>query len=222
MERPRCFDAPFFWKDAYVLVGPWARRYWTVVYLLLAGIVFFAGLRLWGSEAPVTMGIIAECIGPILFAIRFDSLISAEFRLNTWNDLMLLPIDRRVLLWAKLKAVCWEQRMAGLPMGIAIAFGMFQAPTSIFMVGVVALLVGILLCQLTAINTLTHKSWENGVCTLFASLALITLCALLWIYFSPWPAFLMTATILAVVAIPMQSAMETTLIEWTESPNNAS
>lgn len=219
IERPRCSAAPFFWKDAYVLVGPWAQRCWTIVYFLLANVIFFGGLMQWNSDFPLVIGIIAECISPILFAIRFDSLMSVEFRQKTWHDLMLLPIDRRVLLWAKARAILWEQRMAALPVGIAITFGLLHSPTAIFMTGIIASLAGVLMCQLAAINYVTPKTWWSGPTHMMGALFLIGLCAVVWIAFAVWPGFIMTAILLAVTATSIQSFIESSLNEWTETPD---
>jgi hypothetical protein len=216
--RPRCGAAPLFWKDAYVLVGLRSQRGWTIVYFLLANAVFFSGLLQWNTNLPFAIGIIAECAWPILFAVRFDSLISAEFRQKTWHDLMLLPIDRTTILWAKLRAICWEHRLAALPVCIAIAFAFPHHPTAIFMTGTIAALAGVLMCQVAAVYYLTPKSWWTGPSQMLGALALIVFCLVIWINFPPWPSFIMTAALLGVATMPIQYFIESSLNAWTESP----
>lgn len=216
--RPRCGAAPLYWKDAYVLIGLRSRRSWNVVYFLLANVVVFSGLLQWNTTLPLAVGIIAECACPILFAVRFDSLLSAEFRQKTWHDLMLLPIDRSSVLWAKAQAICWEHQLAALPIGIAIAFAALRDPTVIFMTGVIAALAGVLLCQVSAIYYVTAKHWWSGPSQMLGFLTLVVFCAVIWVNFPIWPGFIMVVAILGVTTIPIQQFINQSLDRWMESP----
>jgi hypothetical protein len=216
--RPRCGAAPLYWKDAYVLIGLRSQRSWSVVYFLLANVVVFSGLLQWNTTFPLAIGIIAECACPILFAVRFDSLLSSEFRQKTWHDLMLLPIDRSTVLWAKARAICWEHQLAALPVGIAVAFAALRDPTVIFMTGVIAALAGVLLCQVSAIYYVTAKHWWSGPIQMLGFLALVVFCAVIWVNFSIWPGFIMVVAILSVTTIPIQQFVNLSLDKWMESP----
>jgi hypothetical protein len=216
--RPRCGAAPLYWKDAYVLIGLRSQRSWSVVYFLLANVVVFSALLQGDTSFPLAIGILAECACPILFAVRFDSLLSAEFRQKTWHDLMLLPIDRSTVLWAKARAICWEHRLAVLPIGIAIAFAVPRDPTVIFMTGVIAALAGVLLCQVSAIYYVTAKHWWSGPSQMLGFLALVVVCAVIWINFPIWPGFIMVAVLLSVTTIPIQQFINLSLDWWMESP----
>ncbi|MDB5342526.1 MAG: hypothetical protein JWP89_903 [Schlesneria sp.] len=216
--RPRCSAAPFFWKDAYVLIGTLSQGIWTLVHFLLAIPIFCSALLYRNDGIPLVIGIVTACASAILFAVRFDSLISTEFRQKTWHDLMLLPIDRPVLLWAKARAICWEHRMAALPIGIAISSGFLHSPTAIFMTCVIAALTAILMCQVAAIYYVTPKYWWSGPSQMLGFLALVVFCLVIWMNFPIWPGFIMVASLMAVTTIPIQHFIESSLDAWVESP----
>lgn len=216
--RPRCGDDSFFWKDAYVLSGLAIQRSWSVVYLVLAIVVLSSGLMRWEGNVTLAVGIIAECVWPVVFAMRFDSLLSAEFRQQTWGSLMLLPIDRSVLLNAKLRAVLWEHRLIWLPVCLAMAFAFPFHPQAVLVTGVLTSLAAVLLIQVSALYYVTPHSWWTGVARLLEVIVVITFCVALWLAFPVWASFSMTVMVLLVTILTAQSYIQTRLDDWHESP----
>lgn len=215
--RPRFLIDPLLWKDAHVLSGGFpSRRRWTVVYGLLAVGVLVAGFHSLNRDLPLALGIIAECAFPVIFAVRLDALIAVEFRQQTWQGLMLLPIERRKYLTAKLRAVAWEQRAALLPVGLAVAIAVPRAPAAVLMTGVIAILFGTLLCQVSAIYYLTSRYWWTGLVQVGSVITFIFVCVLFWNHFPAWISFLMTVTLTIVMLLSVQGFLETTLRNWTE------
>jgi hypothetical protein len=218
IKRPRCGNWPFFWKDAYVLAGSLGnRRMWTGVYVFAAIGTLLASFRLDPDSGwRLALGIQAECYVPIVIAMRFDVLLAAEFKQQTWSGLVLLPIDRRVLLGSKLLAVFSEQRWVLLPVGMAASLGAQQQPTAILMVTVIGVLVGVLLCQMSALNHLRPKTWWIGPTQAFVAVGLIALCLGVWLANEPWVSFMLTVGVLLVAILPVQWLLDHLLREWTE------
>ena len=150
--------------------------------------------------------------------MRFDSLLSAEFRQQTWGSLMLLPIDRSVLLKAKLRVVLWEHRLIWLPVCIAVGFAFPFHPQAVFMTGVLTSLVAVSLLQVSALYYVTPHSWWTGVARLMEVLAVITFCVFLWLAFPVWASFSMTVMVLLLTILPAQRYIQTCLEDWHESP----
>jgi hypothetical protein len=216
--RPRCSESPHFWKETQILAGGYrSQRFWGLMYLLLALFVLLAGLSgPHEAELSLTLAIIAEIVWPIIFSVRLDALISAEFREQTWQSLMLLPIDRRTLLWAKVKAVAWQQRTVLLPVGLAVAFGLPRAPLAVAATGVIAALAGMIMCQVSAVHYLTPRYWWAGPAQIAAIAVLIVTGVNLWIRVNPWISIFVTVALMVVVVVAIQSYLETKLEAWTE------
>ncbi len=218
--RPRCSDAPHFWKDTQILAGGYrSQRFLGLIYGLIAFAVLFVGVaapREHEAEYSLRLAIFAECAWPVIFAFYLDGLISIEFREQTWQSLILLPIDRRTLLWAKVRAVAWQQRAILLPVGVAVAFGLPRAPGPVLMTGVIATLAGMLMCQVSAVHYLTPRYWWAGPVQAGVILGLIVTCLLLWLTFNLWVSFFMTVTLMVVTVVAVQSYLETKLESWTE------
>jgi hypothetical protein len=172
----------------------------------------------WESNVTLVIGIVAECVWPVILAVRLDSLLSAEFRQQTWDSLMLLPIERNALIKAKVKAVLWEHRAIWLPVALAIGFAFPYHPVSVFMTGTMALLVAVLLLQVSTMYYVTPHSWWTGPVQLMGALAIIVFCVILWVAFPVWASFSMTATFLLITMLPVQRYIEMSLDEWHESP----
>lgn len=217
-DRPRCTDQPFFWKDSYILGGgARAKQTWSHVYSLMAAAILLANMLRWDWELPLTLGIIAECVWPMLLAVRLDAMLAAEFREQTWTSLMLLPIDRRLIVWAKLRATVWEHQLALAPILLAVVFAFPHAPGAVLMVGVIAALVGVLMCQVSLINYLIPKYWWNGPAQILVFLSLFFFCAALWIALPAALSFLLTVFFLLVVIVPVHKMIEDHLLNWMES-----
>ena len=217
-SRPRCTNAPLFWKDSQILVGgSRSRRIWLVLYLLGTLAVVLLGMSGRDSELPLAAGLIAICAVPIIFSVRLDSLIAAEFREQTWQSLMLLPIDRRTLIWAKFKAVAWEQQGALALLLIAVVFAARRSPTAVFMVAVIANLSGLMMCQVSAAYYLTPKHFWTGPVRGGLFLCLITLCIVIWFSCGLWESFAMTVMLQLVTIVPIQHYIGEKLQEWTEA-----
>lgn len=218
LSRPRCSNAPFFWKDSQILLGgSRSRRVWLVIYLLSA----VGGLMLMSSgqdrELPLVVCIITECVLPVIFAVRLDGLIAAEFREQTWQSLMLLPIDRRTLIWSKARAVAWEQQGALLPLLIAVPIAASRYPAAVFMVAVIAGLSGFMMCQVSAAYYLTPKYFWTGPVRGGLFLCLIVLCVAIWFNCGRWESFFMTVVLQIVTIVPVQQFICTHIDDWTET-----
>ena len=70
--RPRCTDAPHFWKDTQILAGGYrSQRFLGLAYGMIAVAVLFIGVAAPDHEAEfsLSLAIIAECLWPIIFAV---------------------------------------------------------------------------------------------------------------------------------------------------------
>ena len=211
--RPRCTDDPLFWKDAHVLSkGRRSQRRWDLAYGLIAGAVLAVGLLQWNAELILGLGIIAECLWPVSFAVRADALLAAEFRHKTWESLMLLPIDRRHLLMAKWRAVAWEHRASAIPVLIAVAFALPRAPAPVAMIGVIALLAGLIFSQFSVLVALMPRILFSGVLVF-----LIVGCVILWVTLDPWRSFCMTVALMVFISVASQMLIHHSLKNWDES-----
>jgi hypothetical protein len=152
--RPRCSDRPFFWKDTFILgEGRWSQSFWTAVSLFSLVFVFSAV----AYDFPLATAIVAVCAAPCLLAVRFDALLVAEFREQTWNSLMLLPVDPKVFLLEKLRAAAWERKAVLLPVGVAAAFALFSNATALLMTATVAAIAGVLMIEVSILNQFYSK-----------------------------------------------------------------
>lgn len=203
-NRSRCTDHPFFWKDVYVLSDErkWVNT-WTLFYVVATFGVMFAIVagwdfadRYWIAFASfLSIGVTA-----IIVAMRFDALVTAEFRDRTWGSLMLLPVDPVDLLRTKLIAALYEQRFAFLPTGLALAALMVRGPASVaisaWMTVSIALLVSSLLCQLSCINQLLGKAWWLGPVQILGAVGVALLTIIVWITLRWIPGFFAAALLL--------------------------
>ena len=215
--RPRCTGSPLVWKDAEILAGgARGRLRWNIVAVVIAmGIVAINVVKPdWHSAVPLAA--ITLCALPVIYAVRVDALIAAEFRQQTWQSLMLLPIDRQSLYWSKLRAIARQQRWMLLPAAIALAFGCTEQPVLLGMATVIAVIAGLLLCQVSAVYYLTRHEWWRSPIHAFLAVGLIMLCLAIWINFPPWVSFFMTLLLLVVSYIPIQHYISETLRNWTE------
>lgn len=215
--RPRCYDAALYWKDSRVLTGGVrSMTTFSTIYILLAVVIFVTDVVNRSPELQLTLAILSLCAAPIMFAVRLDSLISSEFRQQTWQGLMLLPIDRRSILWAKIRAVAWEQKLVLLPIAISFPFGWRHAPVGLPMIAAIATLAMVLLCQVSALYYLTPRYWWTGPLHAFLMLALVIICMMTWIQFSMSVGFFMTVMLMIVTIIPVQHYIHTCVQDWTE------
>ena len=89
---------------------------------------------------------------------------------------MLLPVDPCSLLFTKLWAALWEQRVMVLPVGVAQVALLLAMPTGAYAVGITAVLAplgGCLMCQMSAINQLLGKKWWVGIVQAVAFIAVL-------------------------------------------------
>lgn len=218
VSRPRCGVDSFFWKDAYVLSSNGVQRTWSVLYFNLAIAVVVSGMNRWQGPVTLIVGIIAECLWPVIFAMRFDSLLSAEFRQRTWDSLMLLPIDRSQLLKAKLKAVLWEHQLVWLPVILAVGFAFPYHPQAVFMTGVLASLIALLLIEVSANQYVTPQIWWAGPVQMLGVLLIIVVSVILWLVFPAWVSFSMTAALLIFAVVIGWQYIKDCLEDWHDSP----
>ena len=211
-RRPRCSDRPFFWKDVYVLSDErkWLNT-WTLFYLaatigvLLLSVVWSDDSHLYRVVGVAITSVVGSAI---ILSLRFDALLTAEFRDRTWGSLMLLPVDPCDLLRTKLWAAMWEQRFAALPVGVAWAalliVGSGEAIVAAGMVAVIASLSSCLLCQMSCINQLLGKAWWVGPCQAIGFIAALVASIAIWLKSGLWPGFLLTSAFLAGVVLVLQ------------------
>lgn len=218
IHRPKCVGDPFFWKDAHVLAGGTRSQHrWSVTYLCWALGILVAGSMGLQWQLPVVMGVLTVCALPLIFAMRQDALFAAEIRLQTWESLMLLPIDRRKLFWAKFRAVAWEQRSALLPAGVAmVSGGMFQ-PLVLISVGVIAVLIGILACQVLAISRIGTRHASIWGILAAVLLILIGACLSLCSAFEFWVGFGASVSLTIGAIFALQAFLKYELQAWSES-----
>ncbi len=214
--RPRLnAQSPLFWKDAYVLSGFRSRRLSDLKYGVLTIGVLVIGVAAWEQDLTA-LGVIALITRPIMFAVRLDALLAAEFRHQTWQSLMLLPIDRKSILWAKLRAVAWEQRAAVFPVGIAVAFAWSSNPLAMVMTAVIATLAGLQMCQISAYSYLTPRVWWTGPMQIVLITMLVGFCAMCFAAVGPWPGFFITVAVMVVSIMTVQNVIHEKLVTWTE------
>jgi len=211
-RRPRCSDRPFFWKDVYVLSDErkWFKT-WTLFYFAATiGVMLLSVVSSDNSERYrlAVMAIPSIVVVAIILSVRFDALLTAEFRDRTWGGLMLLPVDPVDLLRTKLWAAMFEQRFAVLPVGAAqvalLMIGPQEAIVVAGMTSVIAIIVSGLLCQMSCINQLLGKAWWVGPCQTIGFIAAIVGAFAIWLKSGLWPGFLLTSAFLAGVVLVLQ------------------
>ena len=205
--RPRCSDQPFLWKDIYVLSDERKRiNPWTLCYLAATiGLILLGVISTDIADRYRLMGLAIPCIvvTAVLLSIRFDALLTAEFRDRTWGSLMLLPIDPCDLLQTKLCATLWEQRFGILPVGVAFLaqtlIGPGDAVVALGMTSAIALIASGLLCQMSCINQLLGKAWWVGLCQTIGFITVIVIAFAIWLNCGLWLGFVLTSLFLAIV-----------------------
>ena len=211
-RRPRCSDRPFFWKDVYVLSDErkWLKT-WTLFYFAATiGVLLLSVVSSDNSDRYriVVVAIPSIVVVAIILSVRFDALLTAEFRDRTWGSLMLLPVDPVDLLRTKLLAAMWEQRFAVLPVGVAQAALLMVGPQEAIVAGgmtaVIAIIVCGLLCQMSCINQLLGKVWWVGPCQAIGFIAAIVAAFAIWLKCGLWPGFLLTSAFFAGVVLVLQ------------------
>jgi hypothetical protein len=219
-SRPRCSDTPFFWKDTYILgAGRWSQVWWT----FLSGIGLFAliGSTIRNDNTaevlPLVFGIIAICLLPCVIAVRFDALITAEFRDNTWNSLMLLPIDPRIPIIAKIQAAAWERKAIFVPVLVGAAMASYWNVIAVMIAATIALLVGILMVEVSILNQFYSKSWWVGPFTGLFIVLMIGVIILFWAFYGVASGFVFTILSLGILDFCIYAIINWKLNHWTES-----
>lgn len=195
-HRPRCTDDPFLWKEFHVLAGGVrTNRRWVICYVIAACGIALIDVLNQNTALPFIVGMIAVCLWPVIFAARLDSLCAAEFRQQTWQALMLLPIDRRWIIWSKFRAIAWEQRPLAIPVATAIVFAWPHGTEVLVITALLAPAVGLVMCQAAVINHLLVYSPMNGplpaggAISFFATFIFMTAAAA---GNNPWVGFIVT------------------------------
>ena len=207
--RPRCGDRPFFWKDIYILGGGRRSRIMWLVTSILASIGVIVLHRF-----PLPVAIAAVCIAPLLVLTQFDALLVREFREQTWDSLMLLPVDPMVLLVEKLRAAAWDRMTFLFPTGLAVVLGMVSNASVVLMTATIALLVGLLLVEVSIVNQLYAKSRWIGPAILGLTIVLIGILVPLWVRFDLVASFLLTVVLLGMIILGMVSSINYRLKNW--------
>ena len=147
------------------------------------------------------VGIVAICAAPCLVAVRFDALLVPEFREQTWNSLMLLPVDPRVILFEKLRAVLRERIAIFVPVCIAAAFAMASHATAVLMTSAIAMIAGVLMIEVSILNQFYSKIGLAQSAIAFGIILAIAALVPLWAFFEPGTSFAITMmTMLFLVA----------------------
>ena len=218
--RPRCSDRPFLWKDTYILgAGRWSRVWWT--FLSGIGLIVVSASTIRNVDSaevmPLVIGIIAICLLPCVIAVKFDALLTAEFRDNTWNSLMLLPIDPRIPIIAKIQAAAWERKTIFVPVFVGAAIASYWNVTAVLISATIAVLVGILMIEVSILNQFYSKSWWVGpVIGLFIVL-MIGVIIPVWAFYGVASGFVFTVFSLAVFNFCIYANINWRLHHWTET-----
>ena len=211
--RPRCGDRPFFWKDTYVLGGGrWSQAWWTTVSLFaLVGV--FSAVSYGFSLAA---GIIAICAAPCLIAIRFDALFFLEFRDQTWNSLMLLPVDPRVILIEKFNAAAWERKSICIPVLVAAIIAVPSNVTAVLMTAMIALIAAVLLIEISIVNQFyTKNRWIGAVIALVTFLSIGSMVPI-WGFFEAGTSFAATLVVMIGYGSALYGLIHWRLRHWSE------
>jgi hypothetical protein len=211
-RRPRCSDRPFFWKDVYILSDAGKRlNGWTLFYIAAAigMLILIIGQPDYPNrDWTVVVANISIVVAILVLSVRFDALLTAEFRDRTWGTLMLLPVDPCDLLLSKLWAAMWEQRFAVLPVGLAQAslgyWGSSQMVVATAMAAVISFICCCLFCQMSCLNQLLGKAWWIGPCQILGLIAIIVASSILWGLTGLWPGFVLTVAFLIGIVIVIQ------------------
>ncbi len=211
-RRPRCSDRPFFWKDVHVLSDErkWLKT-WTLFYCAATiGVLAMSAASSGNPDNPLVVmaAILSVVVAAIILSLRFDALLTAEFRDRTWGSLMLLPVDPCDLLLTKFGAALYEQRFAVLPVGASlialVSIGPREAIVVTCMIAVIAPLACCLLCQTSCVNQLLGKVWWVGPCQAAGFIAAIVAAFAIWMKAGLWPGFILTVAYLTGVVLLMQ------------------
>ena len=219
-SRPRCSDRPFFWKDTYILgAGRWSQVWWT--FLSGIGLLALIGSTIRNVDSaevlPLVFGIIAICLLPCVIAVRFDALLTAEFRDNTWNSLMLLPIDPRIPIMAKIQAAAWERKAIFVPVVVGAAIASYWNVIAVIIAATIALLVGILMIEVSILNQFYSKSWWVGPVTGIIIVLMIAVVIPFWAFYSIASGFVVTILAIATFNFCAYVHINWRLNHWTES-----
>ena len=219
-SRPRCTDRPFFWKDTYILgAGRWSQAWWT--FLSVMGLIFLIGSTIRNVNSvevmPLVFGIIAVCLLPCVIAVRLDALLTAEIRDNTWTSLMLLPIDPRVPIIAKIQAAAWERKAIFVPVIVGAAIASSWNVTAVFVAATIALLVGILMIEISILNQFYSKSWWVGPVTGVFIVCMVVAIIPFWVVGGVAMGFLLTCLALATIIFCVYAHIVWRLNHWTET-----
>ena len=210
--RPRCSDRPFFWKDVYVLSEERKRVNWASLFYVLAAIGMAAFLAVIAQaqdfgDAAIFFSIVSIIVASLVISVRFDALLTAEFRDRTWGSLMLLPVDPCSLLYTKFWAALWEQRFVALPVGVAQVALLLAMPTGAYVAGIAAVFAPLgagLMCQMSALNQLLGKKWWVGIVQAVAFIAVLVGAGVLFATCGVAPGFALTTVFLTVILFATQ------------------
>ena len=120
---------------------------------------------------------------------------------------MLLPVDPCSLLFTKLWAALWEQRVVALPVGVAQVALLLAMPTGAYAVGIAAVFAPLgacLMCQMSAINQLLGKKWWVGLVQAVAFIVVLVGAGVMFATCGVAPGFALTTVFLTVILFATQ------------------
>ena len=207
-----CSDRPFFWKDVYILSEERKRVNWASLFYVVAAIGLAAFLAVIAhtqnfGDAAIFFSILPIIVASLVISVRFDSLLTVEFRDRTWGSLMLLPVDPCSLLYTKLWAALWEQRFVAFPVGVAQVALLLAMPIGAYVAGIAVVLAPLaagLMCQMSAINQLLGKKWWVGLVQAVAFIAVLVGSGVLFATCGVAPGFALTTVFLTVILFATQ------------------
>ncbi len=171
----RVTGCPFFWKDSVILADGSVGR---IVYGRTAKMIclLLMGLMCFDRFAPSVPYLALVLIGsvPILFGLRFDGLVSVEFKNQTWVSLVLLPVDLRTIIWSKVRVTAWELVPLAPAILLSLAIAAYSLPLVTVFVSLLAAVMTVLLAQGSMLTNAVMLSVEVR-----AGIVLWILCLLL-------------------------------------------
>ncbi|MEI8380504.1 MAG: hypothetical protein WCJ09_10265 [Planctomycetota bacterium] len=225
-RRPRCSGHPFFWKDVFILSDERGRvNPWTVAYFLFAfaiiGLLVVLSKNNGDPGLRTVIAFVSIAGAAVVVSLRFDALLTVEFRERTWGSLMLLPIDPCDFLWFKLQAAIWEQRFAVIPIVVAQLGLLIYADENIpgaVMSALIAVPACLLLCQMSTLAQLLGKVWWLGPCQAIGFIAVTAGTIAIWIGCGLWLGFVIAEVFLvAVVSILHKTSIQPAARQWIET-----
>ena len=130
---------------------------------------------------------------------------------------MLLPIDHRIPIISKIQAAGWERKAMFVPVVVGAAIASYWNVIAVMIAATIALLVGILMIEVSILNQFYSKSWWVGPITGFAIVLMIMVIVVIWAMFGVASGFVFTCLALGVFNFCIYMHIAWRLEHWTET-----